>query len=75
MQPPVSATTTDNMTTDDKSVATVVAGKLSEPFVDPYIEKCVKFTFSISNDDEASQVANGHFLALKSIYNAFPEKV
>jgi hypothetical protein len=63
------------MVTDDKSVATVVAGKLPEPFDDPFIEKCIKFTFCVSNDDEASQVANGHFLALKSIFDAFPDEV
>lgn len=49
MQQPV-AESAINMTPNDLSIATVVTGTLPEPFVNPYIEKCDKFIFRISND-------------------------
>jgi hypothetical protein len=41
---------------------------------DPFIEKCIKFTFRVANDDEASQIANGHFLILKAIHDSFADE-
>lgn len=72
------ATTTDNPPADTESVATLIVG--TDPpqtpiQIDPFIEKCVKFTFRAADDDEASEVAMGHFQILKAINDAFGEEV
>ena len=60
---------------DDASQPTLHIGFSSKEKSDPFIEKCVKFTFRVADDDEASSVAMGHFLVLKAIYDAFGDEV
>jgi hypothetical protein len=62
-------------TSDDASQATLNIRITSVVKPDPFIEKCIKFTFRVADNDEASSVSMGHFLVLKAIYDAFGDEV
>jgi hypothetical protein len=64
-----------SMGEDNNSVATEVMGANETFKAPPMLEKCVKFVFRVTNNEEASTVAQGHFQILKAINEAFGSEV
>jgi septum formation inhibitor MinC len=64
-----------SMEEDNNSATTEVMGANETFKAPPMLEKCIKFVFRVTNNEEASTVAQAHFQILKAINEAFLSKV
>jgi hypothetical protein len=60
---------------DNNSETTEVMGANATFEAPKMIEKCIKFVFRVTTNEEASTVAQGHFHILKAINDAFGSEV
>jgi succinyl-CoA synthetase alpha subunit len=64
-----------SMEEDNNSATTEVMGANKTFKAPPMLEKCVKFVFRVTNNEEASTVTQGHFQIFKAINEAFGSEV